>query len=214
MSSSLRGALCRIAAVTALVALGALDAGDAFGSGSVRGSVRLELAGLRLADAGAIVVFLKSLDSAASEVESAAEPREVRQRGARFEPRFLAVSVGQPVVMPNDDVIYHNVFSYSAPNDFDLGLYAAGESRTLRFAEPGVVRFYCSIHEGMDGVLFVAPSRLFATPDGSGRYAIEDVPPGRYRVEVWSARVPGAWAEADVADASSTAVDLVLGASD
>ena len=46
--------------------------------------------------------------------------------------------------MPNDDVIFHSVFSYSTPNDFDLGLYPRGESRgERRFQYPGVVRICC-----------------------------------------------------------------------
>ena len=137
----------------------------------------------------------------------------IRQRGAAFEPRFLVVSTGQKVEMPNDDTIFHNVFSYSKPNDFDLGLYAAGQSNTIEFAHPGLVRIYCSIHEAMDGLIFVAPSRLFATPDAEGRYAIRDVPPGRYHVHVWSERLPAISIPIGVRPGTAVSLDITLGQS-
>ena len=179
---------------------------SAMEAGSLAGSIGVTLEGLGLADAGAVVVFLEP----EGELPPLASPaRQLRQRGARFEPPFLAVSVGQVVELPNDDVIYHNVFSYSAPNEFDLGLYAAGESRELRFRHPGLVRVYCSIHEDMDALIFVAPTRLHAIVGPSGRYAIAGVPDGRYRVRVWSERLPPT--EATVVVDGPTSLDLVLG---
>ena len=52
------------------------------------------------------------------------------------------------------------------------------------------MRIYCSIHERMNGLIFVTPSPLFATPSPGGEYRIADVPPGRYRLRVWSERLP------------------------
>jgi plastocyanin len=138
-------------------------------------------------------------------------PAQVHQNGARFEPPFLAVARGQLVEMPNDDVIFHNVFSYSEPNDFDLGMYPSGQSRSLRFEHSGLVRIYCSIHEAMDGLIFVAPSGLFARPDAQGRYAITGVAPGRYRLHVWSERLPERVQGIEVGASSSGPVDLQLG---
>jgi hypothetical protein len=114
----------------------------------------------------------------------------VHQRDARFAPRFLAVAAGQTVEMPNDDAIYHNVFSYSKPNDFDLGLYPAGQSRSVTLRHPGAVNLYCSIHESMNGTIFVAPSPWFAVLGADGRFAIAGVPPGRYALSTWSERLP------------------------
>jgi plastocyanin len=181
-------------------------------AGDVEGRVRVALEGVTLEQAGAVVVFLASTDPGDPSSAPTLPAASIHQSGARFEPDFLAVAVGQAVEMPNDDVIYHNVFSYSKPNDFDLGLYAAGESHAVRFRHPGLVRIYCSIHDEMDGLIFVAPSRLHAVIDEAGRYAIRDVPEGRYRLHVWSERLPESVREVEIAEGSTRTIDLEIGA--
>ena len=173
----------------ALAAALALGSGAAW-AGELRGRLEPGLPGVRLADVGPIVVYLE-LPSGAAPAAAAPPPVALRQRDAAFSPRFLAVARAQTVAMPNDDSIYHNVFSFSAPNDFDLGLYPAGESRSIAFRHPGVVRLYCSIHESMNGTIFVAPTPWFAVTDAQGRFAIQGIPPGRWRLRTWTEKLPG-----------------------
>ncbi len=199
----MQGPWCTLAcAALALAAAGARAESGA----SVSGRVTITVPQLALADLGPAVVYLEAIDAAPS--ASPSETPALRQHLARFEPGFLAVAVGEPIAMPNDDTIYHNVFSYSRPNDFDLGLYRAGESRTLRFDHPGPVRIYCSIHERMNGLIFVAPSRLFALPDARGAFAISGVAPGRYRIKLWTERAPELAREIRVAAGAAERVEL------
>jgi plastocyanin len=177
----------RLALYAAAVSLFAAAAVRAEAPGSVQGRVGVGVAGVALADAGPIVAYLETV---AAPAPKAGAEVEIRQHLARFEPGFTVVPVDVPVRMPNDDTIFHNVFSYSRPNDFDLGLYSAGEARTVRFRQQGLVRIYCSIHERMNGLIFVTPSSLYATPTASGEFRIRGVPPGRYRLRVWSERLP------------------------
>jgi len=185
-------------------------AGQEGATGDVRGRVRLEVAGTRIADAGPIVAYLEPLGGAAAPPPPGTVPK-VYQKDARFSPQFLAIAAGQSVAMPNDDAIYHNVFSYSTPNDFDLGLYPAGESRTVTFRHAGVVRTYCSIHESMSGTIFVAPTRYFTVMRPSGDFEIRDVAPGRYKLTTWCERLPAVTREIQVQPGKGTAVELVIG---
>ena len=110
---------------------------------------------------------------------------EIRQRNENFVPRVVAVTVGSTVDFPNDDAIYHNVFSLSKTKTFDLGRYAAGRSKTVRFDKPGIVRVFCDIHSHMSAFILVFAHRFFAVTDDQGRYVIEGVPPGRFAVAAW-----------------------------
>lgn len=158
-------------------------------AGEVRGRVALGVEGVALDAAGPIVVYLEGLDGPIP-APSRKRSLEIHQKDARFEPAFLAIAAGETVVMPNDDVIFHNVFSYSTPNDFDLGLYPRGDSRARTFLYPGVVRIYCSIHESMSATIFVAPSGHFAVASPDGDFALREVPPGKYRLRTWNRRLP------------------------
>jgi plastocyanin len=178
-------------------------------SGNVRGRVRLEVDGIKIAEAGPMVAYLEPLGGGPAPRPPATVPK-VYQKDARFSPQFLAIAAGQSVAMPNDDAIYHNVFSYSTPNDFDLGLYPAGESRSVTFRHAGVVRTYCSIHESMSGTIFVAPTRYFAVLRPSGDFEIRDVAPGRYKLTTWCERLPSISREIQVQPGRGASVDLVI----
>jgi plastocyanin len=107
------------------------------------------------------------------------------QRNERFVPRVVAITVGSTVDFPNNDRTYHNVFSLSKTKRFDLGRYAAGHSKSVRFDRPGIVRVFCDIHSHMNAFILVFAHRYFSVADGSGRYEIEGVPPGTYTLSAW-----------------------------
>jgi plastocyanin len=180
-------------------------------AGELRGRVELAFPGVALADVGPVVVYLEGGEGAPRPPASA-PAAEIRQHSASFSPPFLAVARGQGVAMPNDDAIYHNVFSFSAPNDFDLGLYPGGESRSVAFQHPGVVRIFCSIHESMNGTLFVSPTPWFAVVDADGRFAIPGVPAGRFRLRSWAAKLPPSEQEVTLGDGVSSEVVRLGGA--
>jgi hypothetical protein len=97
----------------------------------------------------------------------------------------LAITVGTVVDFPNNDAIYHNVFSLSKTKRFDLGRYAAGHSKSVRFDQPGIVRVFCDIHSHMTAFVLVFSHPFFAVTDEDGSYRIEEVPAGNYTVTAW-----------------------------
>jgi plastocyanin len=86
----------------------------------------------------------------------------LNQQGARFDPGLIVVPVGSTVGFPNSDPIFHNVFSLSKAQPFDLGYYPKGQSRTVKFNNPGVVQVYCHIHANMYAG-FKSPHRTAAS---------------------------------------------------
>lgn len=131
------------------------------------------------------VVYLESGPRGAFEQ---AEPARavMDQRNETFVPHVLAITTGTIVDFPNSDSLYHNVFSLSKTRRFDLGRYAAGKSKSVRFDRPGIVRVFCDIHSHMNAFILVFSHPYFAVTDADGRYVIPDVPPGTYRVIAWN----------------------------
>lgn len=107
------------------------------------------------------------------------------QRETKFIPRVLPVLAGTTVSFPNNDKTWHNVFSKSEAKEFDLGLYPAGETRSVTFDKPGVVRILCNVHPSMEAYIVVKGHAYFAAPDKRGNYRINAVPIGQFRLEVW-----------------------------
>jgi plastocyanin len=130
------------------------------------------------------VVYLETAPRGAFEDR---EPTRARldQRNETFIPNVLAITVGTLVDFPNNDSTYHNVFSLSRTKRFDLGRYAQGRSKTVRFDRPGVVRVFCDIHSHMSAFIIVFNHRFFSTTDADGRYRIDNIPPGTYSVVAW-----------------------------
>jgi plastocyanin len=116
---------------------------------------------------------------------------KIAQHEARFTPHVLPVMVGTTVEWPNNDDIYHNVFSYSEAKPFDLGLYKGNpEDKRVVFDKTGKVDVYCSIHTDMHCILLVLDNPYYATTDVDGNYTIQNVPPGTYKLKAWHDRLP------------------------
>jgi plastocyanin len=109
----------------------------------------------------------------------------LNQQGARFDPDLIVVPVGSTVDFPNSDPIFHNVFSLSKAQPFDLGYYPKGQSRTVKFNSPGVVQVYCHIHANMYAAIVVTASPWFQKPTADGGFSFSNVPAGRYRLTAW-----------------------------
>ena len=142
-------------------------------------------AGRDLPDLLRSVVYLESAPRGAFETAEAGHA-VMDQRNETFVPHVLAITTGTTVDFPNSDKFYHNVFSLSKTRPFDLGRYAAGSSRPVRFDRAGIVRVFCDIHSHMNAYILVFNHPFFALTDGEGRYRIENVPPGTYGLIAWN----------------------------
>ena len=137
---------------------------------------------------------------------------EIRQEGKQFAPRTAVVPRGTKVNFPNLDSIFHNVFSVSEGNTFDLGTARAGDPvKSYVMMNPGVVEIFCNMHSRMSASVLVAPSGLFAKVESDGSFRIEGVPVGSHKVSAWAGGESIASRSVDVT-ASGGEVELTLNA--
>jgi plastocyanin len=135
------------------------------------------------------VVYLDPAPRAAFDAREDPRPR-LDQRNETFVPHVLPIVAGTTVDFPNNDRTYHNVFSLSKTRTFDLGRYAAGRSKSIKFDKPGIVRVFCDIHSHMSAFILVFAHRYFSLADENGTYRLENVPPGTYTVVAWNESAP------------------------
>jgi plastocyanin len=142
-------------------------------------AVVLSPAGKAVADAAVVLEPLAPVHT------KSRAPAAVEQRGREFIPYVTIVQTGTAVEFPNNDTIRHHVYSFSAPKRFEIKLYAGKPGQPIVFDKPGEVAIGCNIHDWMEAYVLVVESPFFAKTSSDGKAVIQNVPPGRYRLQLW-----------------------------
>jgi plastocyanin len=150
--------------------------------GSLRGTLQVDGKPLN----GLGLVMLWPQGGGAAGAKRTPQFQVIEQRNKTFAPHLMAVPVGSTVAFPNFDSVYHNVFSLSQPQRFDLGLYKAGDMRQVTFTKPGIIRLGCNIHANMAAYLVVIDAPHYVVAETDGKFAFRSLKPGKYKVRAWS----------------------------
>lgn len=153
---------------------------------------------------GEAVVYIEDVSGASRGVAT------MNQLNKQFSPGVLVVAKGTKVEFPNRDAIFHNVFSVTPDNSFDLGSYRQGSSRSVTMTRPGVVTVYCNLHPQMIGYILVTPSTLYAQTAADGTFRLPNIPVGHHRVAVWAPNAKPVVTEVDVSESEPATVDLAV----
>lgn len=206
----LAASIATLSAGTIVGTVSAKGSDDASGSGGGNyGSRRYKF--VEKIDYDKLEDFVVYIDQPMPGSAVAGEPAKVVQKEAAFEPHVLPVTVGTTVRWPNEDDIYHNVFSMSETKEFDLGLYKKEKEPALVFDKTGRVDVFCGIHTKMHCVMLVLPNQYFAKADAKRRFVIRDVPSGTYKLRAWHERLPSRTIEVTVPETGDVTVDFLLG---
>lgn len=142
----------------------------------------------KAADVGNVVAWLVPTSGPA--INATPDPKPITaklvQKDKMFHPRLLVLPAGSSVRFPNRDPFFHNVFSLFNGERFDLGLYEAGDSRTVNFDRVGVSYIFCNIHPEMSAVIIVLKTPYYAVSGADGSISIRDVPAGQYDLHVFA----------------------------
>lgn len=164
-------------------------------TGLVTGKVTVLDEGKTKADQSGIVVYLENVASPAA----TGVKKEIHQKNLAFTPGLMVIVKGTTVEFPNDDKVFHNVFSVSKAARFDLGLYKSGESKSVTFQQAGVVDVYCNIHPQMVTKIKVLDNGFYAVTGKDGSFTIKNVPVGTYPAVAWHPHGSEAKGEVSVA---------------
>lgn len=152
--------------------------------------------------AGDVYVYIADI------VASAQGTASMKQQGKQFAPRVMAVQKGTRVEFPNLDAVFHNVFSVTPDNSFDLGSYRQGESKSVTMTKPGVVSVYCNMHPQMVGYILVTPSNLYTRAGADGFYRLANVPAGRHKVVAWAPNAKPVTMEVNITEDEVTTLEM------
>lgn len=199
---------CAVPRLSSLLVACALGTGSA-SAGTITGTVELlDKGGRRAQDLSDVVVYVDGPKAKGKPARVS-----VSMKGKEFRPRVVAVQQGGTVDFPNEDPVFHNAFSVSAANRFDLDLYKKPKTRSWTFQNAGVARVYCNIHPQMSAVVLVRDNPYFASAAADGSFTIDGVPEGRWQLKAWQERAPEAVVEVTVPAEGRVTASLRMDAS-
>jgi plastocyanin len=135
--------------------------------------------------ADAVIMVYPASGAASDEPIHFAWPLKIEQKDLAFHPFVLIAPVGGTVAFPNLDRVRHNVYSFSPAHPFELKLYGADETRSVRFDKAGDIALGCNIHDSMLAFIKVVDTPYAAKTDSSGVVELHGLPAGAANLRVW-----------------------------
>ena len=172
----------RTVLIAAAILFLARDAGSKPQVGTVKGSITVMKGGKARGDNKGAIVYLENVPGTPPVPKDHAI---IRQREKQFDPPLTVVVKGTTIDFPNEDKIFHNVFSVSRPARFDLGLYKSGTMKSVEMKRAGTVDVYCNIHPDMIAKVKVLENAYYTITGKDGAFKIENVPAGEYPIVAW-----------------------------
>jgi plastocyanin len=135
-------------------------------------------------------------------------PAKMDQRQCSFVPRVVIVPVGETMEFLNSDRLLHNVRSAAKENaPFNR---AQPHARTISFVfkQPELLRVDCDLHSWMRGWVVVAAHPFYAVTNEQGEFSLENVPPGKYTLQIWQESLGNMAQEVTVGNKGTTTVTV------
>lgn len=129
-----------------------------------------------------------------------------------FVPHVQTAVVPTPVEIINNDKVLHNTHAYFGEETaFNSAVPPIpGLKINKKLESAGLVRLKCDAHKWMFGYIVTANHPYVVVTNENGEFKITDVPPGKYKITVWSESLGGQETEATITAKQDTKVSFEL----
>jgi plastocyanin len=140
------------------------------------------------------------------------EHAKMDQKNLKFHPHVLPILTGTTVDFQNSDDVLHNVFSPDACTDkMNLGSWPKGQSRSFTYKNPGCVSvMLCNVHPEMEAYVLALETPYYAVCAADGKYAIKDVPAGKYQLKIWHEKLKAQIVSVEVPEKGEVTIDFEI----
>ena len=143
--------------------------------------------------------------------ETTHQKLKLDQQACQFVPHVLAAEVGTTLDVINSDSVLHNVHATEKDaKAFNYAMPIKGHVVPTRLKTVGQLNLKCDVHPWMRATVQVLPTSAFSVTGEDGSYLIDGVPPGRYKLHVWTERLGERDEQVDVKAGETTQHDIAL----
>jgi plastocyanin len=164
-----------------------VTATSASAQGAVSGQISLkERPGDDTEDMTNAVVYLEAVGGAKTKLPNT--NTSIAMQARQFAPRVRVITEGSKIEFPNQDPFNHNVFSKATQGPFDMDSYGKGKSKDNTFKSAGIYPIYCNVHPRMTAFVITLKTPYFTQVAKDGRFTLDKIPAGNYKIHVWHDR--------------------------
>jgi plastocyanin len=156
-----------------------------------------------------VVVWLDNPPAGAA-WPAAGERQTIDQRSCAFVPRIAVVRTGGTIDFLNNDRLLHNIHATPKLNVAFNRTQPKDRTIPITFQKAEIVRIDCDLHSWMRAWVVVADHPYYRVTQGDGTFAFDNLPPGRYRLQIWHERLGTTSQDVTVPDTGSAAVKVEL----
>ena len=128
------------------------------------------------------------------------------QRQCVFIPRVTLVPAGGTMEFLNSDRLLHNIHSAGRANAVFNRTQPRARTIPIKFAKPEIVRISCDLHGWMRAWVVVIEHPFYAVTGPEGEFALNNIPPGRYTLNVWHETLGTVTKDVTVGETDATTV--------
>lgn len=117
---------------------------------------------------------------------------KLNQEKCAFTPFLGVMKNGDQLTVNNADSVLHNIHTYEIigrAKKTVFNISQPGDLKTIRkqvkLKRGTAMKVECDAHDFMHSFIFVAKNPYFAVVGEDGRFSIDDVPPGNYKIRAW-----------------------------
>jgi plastocyanin len=111
---------------------------------------------------------------------------QIDEKQCVFVPRVVVVPAGGTVEFLNSDRLRHNLHSAGGGHNPTFNrTQPRGRAIPITLRRPEIIRIDCDLHPWMRAWVVVAEHPFYAVTNEQGEFALENVSPGAYTLQVW-----------------------------
>ena len=135
----------------------------------------------------------------------------ITQKGCQYLPHVVPMLVNQELKVVNDDQTSHNIHPLAKINrEWNKSQPPGTPPFSEKFERPEFIPVKCNIHPWMHGTFAVLKNSHYAVSGADGRFALSNLPPGKYAITAWHESYGEQTQEVTITGSETQAVDFVF----